>query len=441
MYIRRTSIKSRKDGSQYYTYRLVESERTDKGVRQRTLINLGTGFSLPREQWPELTSRIEDIISGRGQALLFKSPKEIEEMAQHYAAQIIQSKGKKSNENQKPDYQEVDVNSLEMVRPRSVSCEHVALDAFNSLKLGEHLESLGFTAPQIAAATGTIIGRMCQPASELATRYWLQNISGLGELIDFDFNALNLYKMYSVSDLLIKNKEAIETHLYSQEKQMFGFQETITLYDLTNTYFEGQSQANKLGAFGHSKEKRTDCPLVTLGLMLDSSGFPKSSRVFEGNVSEPATLEKMLKGLERKPLNPTIFEIPKATIVMDAGIASEENIQWLKDNEYPYIVVSRKRHRQFDDEDAILVKQDNVCTVKTQKVVDSENDEILLYCHSTQREKKEKAISDRFTERFEKALKHLESGLQVKGRLKKYDKVLEKIGRIKQKKSQSFKTL
>ena len=439
MYIRRTSIKSRKDGSQYYTYRLVESERTDKGVRQRTLINLGTGFSLPREQWPELTSRIEDIISGRGQALLFKSPKEIEEMAQHYAAQIIQSKGKKSNENQKPDYQEVDVNSLEMVRPRSVSCEHVALDAFNSLKLGEHLESLGFTAPQIAAATGTIIGRMCQPASELATRYWLQNISGLGELIDFDFNALNLYKMYSVSDLLIKNKEAIETHLYSQEKQMFGFQETITLYDLTNTYFEGQSQANKLGAFGHSKEKRTDCPLVTLGLMLDSSGFPKSSRVFEGNVSEPATLEKMLKGLERKPLNPTIFEIPKATIVMDAGIASEENIQWLKDNEYPYIVVSRKRHRQFDDEDAILVKQDNVCTVKTQKVVDSENDEILLYCHSTQREKKEKAISDRFTERFEKALKHLESGLQVKGRLKKYDKVLEKIGRIKQKNPKASK--
>ncbi len=162
---------------------------------------------------------------------------------------------KNSTEDKEPDYEEVDVNSLEMVRPRSVSCEHVALDAFNSLKLGEHLETLGFTAPQIAAATGTIIGRMCQPASELATHYWLQNTSGLGELIDFDFNALNLYKMYSISDLLFKNKEAIENHLYSQEKQMFGFQETITLYDLTNTYFEGKSEANNFGALGRSKEK------------------------------------------------------------------------------------------------------------------------------------------------------------------------------------------
>ena len=431
MYIRRTSIKSRKDGSQYYTYRLVESERTGKGVRQRTLINLGTAFSLPREQWSELASRIEEII--HGQTPLFEPPKKIEEMAQRYASQIIQSRSKDSTEDKEPDYEEVDVNSLEMVRPRSVSCEHVALDAFNSLKLGEYLKTLGFTAPQIAAVTGTIIGRMCQPGSELATHYWLQNTSGLGELIDFDFNALNLYKMYSISDLLFKNKEAIETHLYSQEKQMFGFQETITLYDLTNTYFEGKSEANNLGALGRSKEKKTDCPLVTLGLMLDSSGFPKSSQVFKGNVSEPATLKTMIRGLERKPLNPTIFESPKATIVMDAGIASEENIQWLKDNGYPYIVVSRKRHRQFDDEAAVVVKKDKQCTVKAQKVIDSENDEILLYCHSTLKEKKEQAISDRFTERFEEALTHLASGLHVKGRLKKYEKVLEKIGRLRQK--------
>ena len=141
MYIRRTSIKSRKDGSQYYTYRLVESERTGKGVRQRTLINLGTAFSLPREQWSELASRIEEII--HGQTPLFETSKKIEEMAQRYASQIIQSRSKDSTEDKEPYYEEVDVNSLEMVRPRSVSCEHVALDAFNSLKLGEHLEYPG----------------------------------------------------------------------------------------------------------------------------------------------------------------------------------------------------------------------------------------------------------------------------------------------------------
>jgi len=327
MYIRRTTIKSRKDGSQYYTYRLVESERTQKGVRQRTIINLGTGFSLPREQWPELASRIQQIISG--EKLLFGLPQEIEEMAQNYVAQILQAKAKKKAEDNQPDYREVDVDSLELLRPRSVSCEHVALEAFNFLKLGEHLKTLGFNGPQLAAATGTIIGRMCHPASELATHSWLQNVSGLGELIDYDFNKINLYKMYSVSDQLLKNKEAIEKYLYFQEKQLFGFQETITLYNLTNTYFEGQSEANKLGKFGHSKEKRSDCLLVTLALMLDSSGFPKSSEVFEGNVSEPLTLKKMIKGLEKKGQNPSIFEPQKATIVMDAGIASKDNFSVL----------------------------------------------------------------------------------------------------------------
>lgn len=437
MYIRRTTIKSRKDGSQYYTYRLVESERTEKGVSQRTIINLGTGFSLPRDQWSELASRIQEIISGQEQ--LFETSQEIEELAQNYAAQIIQTRKKNKAEDDQPDYREVDVDSLEMLRPRSVSCEHVALEAFNFLKLEEHLKTLGFNGPQLAAATGTIIGRMCRPASELATHYWLQNVSGLDELIDYDFSKINLYKMYSVSDQLLKNKEAIEKYLYLQEKNLFGFRETITLYDLTNTYFEGRSEANKLGELGHSKEKRSDCPLVTLALMLDSSGFPKCSKVFEGNVSEAATLEKMIKGLEIKRVNPDMFEPSKATIVMDAGIASEDNIEWLKDNGYPYIVVSRKRHRQFDEEEAVVVKQDNDCTVKAQKVIDPENNEVLLYCHSTKREKKEQSINDRFTVRFEKALTHLESGLHIKGRMKKYDKVLEKIGRLKQKYSKASK--
>jgi len=424
MYIRRTTIKSRKDGRQYYTYRLVQSERTAKGVSQRTLINLGTGFSLPRDQWPELSSRIQEIISG--QQNFFKISEKIEELAQNYAAQIIQAQHKNKAENDQPDYREVDVDSLEMLRPRSVSCEHVALETFDFLKLGEKLK-------------GTIIGRMCQPGSELATHYWLRNVSGLGELIDYDFNKINLYKMYKISDQLLNNKEAIENHLYSQEKNLFGFQETITLYDLTNTYFEGSSKANKLGKRGHSKEKRSDCPLVTLALVLDSSGFPKRSKVFEGSVSEPSTLAKMIKGLERKNLSPELLKPSKATIVMDAGIATEDNIKWLKENGYPYIVVSRKRHREFNEDEAVVVKRDDDCTVKVQKVIDSENDEALLYCHSTKREKKEKAINDRFTVRFEEAISKLELGLHKKGCLKKYDKVLEKIGRLRQQYSKAAK--
>jgi transposase len=426
MYIRRTSIKSRKDGSQYYTYRLVESRRTEKGVRQSTLLNLGVDFSLPREQWPELTKRIEEILSG--QRSLLDIDCDIEKLAQDIASRIIVSQGDASDPDG-IDYREVDLDSLEMSRPRSVGNEHVTLEALQFLGLDTKLKELGFNGTQTAAAIGTIIGRACEPGSELATHEWLQERSGLGELIDYDFNRLSLYGMYQVSDQLLKKKEAIEHHLYERERSLFGLQETITLYDLTNTYFEGQCKSNALAAHGHSKEKRSDCPLVTLGLVLDSSGFPRRSHVYEGNVSESKTLSEMLYDLEK---GGTTTEM-KPTVVMDAGIATEDNVGWLQENHYPYLVVSRKKHREFDEASSVIVKQDKECTVRVQKVFDEETQETLLYCHSTRREKKDQAISNRFNERFEEALIKLNNGLS-KGRcLKKYIKVMEKIGRLRQK--------
>lgn len=427
MYIRRTIIKSRKDGNQYYTYRLVESQRTGKKIHQYTLLNLGTNFETPREQWSTLCTRIQDIISGQNN--LFESSESIEQAAQMYAARIIESQ-KRSVSDDEQDYREIDINSLNMLRPRSVSCEHVALETFRLLGLDEKLKKIGFTGPALAAVTGSIIGRMCAPGSELATHHWLQNISGLGELINHDFSNTTLYRMYQVSDQLLKHKQSIEQSLFEREKHLFSLKETLTLYDLTNTYFEGSGLFNELAEYGHSKEKRSDCLLVTLGLVLDGSGFPKRSKIFKGNVVESSTLSEMIKGLEGDE---------KPTIVMDAGIATNENVQWLKENKYSYIVVSRNRHREFDPEQAVIVKQDDHCTVKAQKVIDPETKEALLYCHSTQREKKEAAISYGFTKRFEEAMAKLEKGLNQPRCLKKYEKVLEQIGRIKQKFSKAAK--
>lgn len=432
MYIRRTSIKSRKDGSQYYTYRLVESKRTEKGVRQHTLLNLGVDFSLPREQWPDLTSRIDGILGG--QQSLFGISSDIEKLAQNCASRIIASHQDTSDPDG-IDYREVDLDSLEMSRPRSVGAEHVTLEALRFLGLDTKLGELGFNGPQTAAAIGTIIGRACEPGSELATHEWLQERSGLGELIDYDFNDLSLYGMYKVSDQLLKKKTVIEKHLYERERNLFQLQETITLYDLTNTYFEGQCKANALAAHGHSKEKRSDCPLVTLGLVLDSSGFPRRSHVYEGNVTEPTTLSEMLHDLEKDRASTG----PKATVVMDAGIATEDNVTWLKEHQYPYLVVSRKKHREFDEASSVVVKKDDECTVRAQKVFDEETKETLLYCHSTMREKKDQAIGNRFVNRFEGELQKLDNGLPKKRHLKKYDKVMEKIGRLRQKYSRVSK--
>ena len=426
MYIRRTTIKSRKDGGQYYTYRLVESKRTEKGVRQHTLLNLGVDFSLPREQWPDLTKRIEEILGGQHQ--LFEIDSDIESLAQGLASRIVLSH-QDVDDSGSVDYREVDVDTLQMSRPRSVGGEHVTLEALRSLELDKKLGELGFNGPQTAAALGTIIGRACQPGSEVATHAWLQEQSGLGELIDYDFNSLSLYGMYQISDKLLGKKAALERHLYDRERSLFALQETITLYDLTNTYFEGQCKNNTLAAHGHSKEKRSDCPLVTLGLVLDSSGFPRRSHVYEGNVNEPKTLSEMLHDLEKG--GSSIGQKP--TVVMDAGIATEDNISWLQEHHYPYLVVSRKKHREFDEASSVVVKNDDECTVRAQKVFDEETQETLLYCHSTMREKKDQAIGNRFVSRFEEALQKLSSGLHKKRCLKKYDKVMVKIGRLRQK--------
>ena len=446
MYIRRTTINRHKDGKPYYTYRLVESVRTSKGVRQHTLLNLGSNFTCPRESWPDLSNRIEEIISG--QQLLFPPASDLEDAAQRYAALIIQARNRSDgidgDSTSSSDYRNVDINTLEFMRPRSIGAEHVAYEALRQLQLDKKLQELGLNKHQLYTAIGTVIGRMIAPGSELATHYWLQHHTGLGELLGYDYENTKLTRMYQASDILLKHKEALERHLYERQRSIFQFEETITLYDLTNTYFEGSGKYNALAAYGHSKEKRTDCPLVTLGLVLDSSGFLIRSKVFSGNASEPQTLAEMIKGLNGSPQTEStkqqpVFNQGRPTIVMDAGIATEDNINWLKKKQYSYLVVSRKRHREFSEKEAVVVKKDKDCTVKAYKKINDQTGEVELYCHSTRREDKERAIYDRFTTRFEEALDKLNAGLHKKGCIKKYDKVLLSLGRLKEKYSRAAK--
>ncbi len=446
MYIRRTTINRHKDGKPYYTYRLVESVRTSKGVRQHTLLNLGSNFTCPRESWPDLSNRIEEIISG--QQLLFPPASDLEDAAQRYAALIIQARNRSDgidgDSTSSSDYRNVDINTLEFMRPRSIGAEHVAYEALRQLQLDKKLQELGLNKHQLYTAIGSVIGRMIVPGSELATHYWLQHHTGLGELLGYDYESTKLTRMYQASDILLKHKEALERHLYERQRSIFQFEETITLYDLTNTYFEGSGKYNALAAYGHSKEKRTDCPLVTLGLVLDSSGFLIRSKVFSGNASEPQTLAEMIKGLNGSPQTEStkqqpVFNQGRPTIVMDAGIATEDNINWLKKEQYPYLVVSRKRHREFSEKEAVVVKKDKDCTVKAYKKINDQTGEVELYCHSTRREDKERAIYGRFSTRFEEALDKLNAGLHKKGCIKKYDKVLVSLGRLKQKYSRAAK--
>jgi transposase len=433
MFIRRTSIKSRRTGEPYYTYRLVESVRIEDKVRQHTLLNLGRHFEVPREQWAALAQRIAQLVSGQLDALTPVLDGQWEEHAQRYSALLVHAKARQQQEPcpGKEDYQSVDVNSLELIRPRSVAVEHVSLAALRQLGLDTQLEQLGFNGPQRAAAIGTIIARMTTPGSELFTHRWLQTRSALGELIDYEYSKMHLMQLYRVSDQLFKHKAALERFLYAQECSLFEFDEVITLYDLTNTYFEGSGVGNDNAALGKSKEKRSDCPLVTLALVLDASGFIKRSEVFAGNVSEAQTLAQMVGKLRGKDTGVA------PTVVLDAGIATEENIAWLVEQHYRYVVVSRKRHREFNEQQAVLIKEQGALRIQAQRVVNPATGEVQLYCHSSAREKKDHGIQRLATERFETALKQLAEGLHKKGTVKRYDKVLERVGRLRQKYSRA----
>ena len=193
------------------------------------------------------------------------------------------------------DLQAVDVDSLELTRPGTVGVERLGLWATQQVNFLDLLAHLGINGAQIAALVGSIIGRMAGVGSELATRNGLMKQSALGELMAVDYENLPLMTMYRAADALWKHSAQIEQTLFTRVTDLFGFSTTITWYDLTNTYFEGEVPHNTKAQRGRSKEKRTDCPLVTLGLVLDGSGFVRRSQIFAGNVSEAGTLATLLQ--------------------------------------------------------------------------------------------------------------------------------------------------
>ena len=157
--------------------------------------------------------------------------------------------------------------------------------------------------------------------------------------------------------------------------------------------------------------------------MLDGSGFVRRSEVFAGRVDEDKTLEPMLKALHAPA---------DALVVMDAGIATEDNVAWLRDNGYRYLVVSRQRTRRFDPERSTAIETRSHHKVHLHKVVDEDRGEVRLYCYSEERAKKEEGIARRFAERFESELRKLHEGLSQPRTRKGLDSVWQRIGRIRE---------
>lgn len=431
MFIKEIRKRNKGYEKEFIQYRLMESYRTERGPRQRTVLHLGY-LELDGTDLKKLADRIEEKLSGQ-ESLFGGVGEEVERLAGHYAALIKREKleqtsgGEEGIGEQRQSYESVDLNSVETSEVRTIGAEYVGFKCYEELKIDEFLASKGISKKRREECAASVIGRLVNPGSEKRTREWLKELSGLGELLGCDFRHLSNNALYRASDLLLEHKQELESHLVYCERELFCLEERIVLYDLTNSYFEGRAATQEKAKHGRSKEKRSDCPLLTLGLVLDEQGFAKRSEVLEGNISEPKTLVSMLDKLNAEEKSEK-----KRTVVVDAGIATEENLKMLRERGYDYVCVSRSRAtiKLAGEEGVSLIKKkgDNILEAR---LIKKEN-ESLLHCRSTLRLAKEQQIKQREQDAYEKRLQHIAASLNKKGGVKKYEKVLERLARVKE---------
>jgi len=443
MFIKEIKKKNKGYEKIFTSHRLMESYRTEKGPRQRTVLNLGR-LEIPEEQFKLLADRIEALISAQTSFLPPEIPEGIEALARHYADKIVHKDiSAHTAVVRKPDeppvYETINVNSVKNSRSRTIGAEHVGLSAFAELGFEACLRDAGFSNDQIKLAALAIVGKLVYPTSERGTREWARHISGIGELLRIDVNTLSHNALYRMGDLLYAHKREIERVLLKNEKDLFSLSDKIILYDLTNTYFEGDAKANKKAKRGRSKEKRRDRPLVTLGLIVDELGFIKTSKILPGNTSEPNTLLDALHSLQNEEIvvrenEESAIKKRGITVIMDAGIATEKNLSMLTREGYDYIVVARNKPltpSEIDAAELVTIKGSD--DAKVEGALFEGLQENILLCKSSKRMAKESAMLSQYQERFEKGLENISASLTKKGGVKRYDKVIERIGRLKEK--------
>lgn len=426
MYIREAI--TTKKGRKYKTLHLVETIQTEKGPRQRFILNLGN-LKLEKKDQKLLSKRLKEILTGE-ELLIPQVSDKIERFAQIIAKRVskkeaiplLKPEAKEEKEEKKV---EIYLDSIDPVDVRSIGIEYIGHEFWNRLNMNVILKELNFSERYIKLAEALVISKLVNPKSELATSLNLSKTSAIDELMGVDYTNLKEDVLYRVSDKLLKNKEEIEKRLNNAEVSLFNLEYKIILYDLTSTYFEGIGLKNEDAKYGHSRDKRRDCKQVVVGVVIDEKGFVKRHEVFTGNRTDAKTLEEMIKELDKN----IQIGSKKPTIVIDRGIATEANIKYLKEKGYKYIVMVRgkEKERMSFELGENLMKMIEV-EGRKMKVYRKENEEeVYLLCESEERKMKDKEIRDRFEKLYKESLEQLEGRIK-KGKLKDKEKINKKIG-------------
>jgi transposase len=426
VYLRKTA-KTHK-GKTYTNYLLVESQQTPKGPRQRIICSLGALAPAPREHWLDLAHRLAARLQGQSSFPPAAVP--IETLVKKVR------RGRPAPAEESPTIA-VDPERVTMEEAREAGTVHAGHQVWQQLGLHEILQHAGLSDRACRLSAAMTLNRLIFPLSEHAMPDWMRR-TALADLLGVDFSALHDDALYRNLDRLHPNRERIETELAEREKTLFHLDDTLYLYDLTSTYFEGQAASNPQAKRGYSRDKRPDCKQVLVGLVLDRDGFPKAHEVFDGNRQDRTTVGEMLDQLEKRTGRKA-----GSTVVVDRGMAYQEDLEQIRAHGHHYLVASRQSERnawlgEFEQGDG----WEEVVRTPSPRNPDQEKsqvrikrcqrgNEVYILCLSEGREEKDRAIRETHEQRLRKDLQALKTRVE-KGQLQEEKKIHQAIGRLQE---------
>ncbi|NQT19612.1 MAG: IS1634 family transposase [Planctomycetes bacterium] len=396
---------------------LVETHRDAKGkVRQRMVVSLG-GCRVPDEHRKAVAIEVTHRMAGYQRLFPLEDPE-----VTHWTKLVLQrieeagrlpgATFREVEHSGSERAEEVCVDAVEHEQGVELGPALVLFQAWKALGLDGFFAARKFSPNQIATAKVSVLNRLIEPCSENELVNWVAT-TALDELLNVQAGSWGEDRFYRISDKLLAVKEGLETHLREQERSLFNLDRTILLYDLTNSYFEGAAEGNELARrSANSKEKRTDCPLISVGVVLDAEGFVITHKVFTGNTSDCRTLLEAVADLEK-----VAGEDTRPVVVLDGGMATGKNLERLADKGYDYVVNGKRQKRakfaaDFLDKTTFKRvegrpedKSKQPVFVRRLKV----GGETVVLCRSDGRRDKEDAIQDSAQRKLIEGLEKLEA--------------------------------
>jgi len=398
MFLRRKDKQARGVGYSYW--HLCETVRTARGPRQRVVASLG---KLDEAQVAGLQGGWEDLpalLRGERPAGA-PSSASLPGFEPPGAATPAQ-------------WEQADVRNLRIERSRDFGESYLGLALWHRLRLDELLAELLPPGRETVAwsqvAALLTVARFCAQPSELGVAEHWYDTTALDDLLGVDTRLVNDARLYRALDQLGAHKEALCAHLMARYRQWFGVRFEFLLYDVTSTYFEGQAERNPQAQRGYSRDQRSDCKQVCLGLVCTPEGLPLSFEVFAGNRPDVTTVEDIVRTMEEK------YGAAERIWVMDRGMVSEANLSFLRERKARYLVGTPKSWLRAHE--ATLLDKTEWHQVQAGLEVrlvehpDGEPGERYVLCRSSARAEKERAMLQRQSDRLTAELVKIDAWLR-----------------------------